>query len=117
VIRIAWLIFGSISLILGAIGAFVPLLPTVPLVVLAAFCFARSNPLLERRLVEHPRFRRHILAWRQSGAISRDGKRAAAIAFALSAAIGLAALPLPWALAPLMAAVIGGSWIMTRPTA
>ena len=106
---------GCLALALGIAGLFLPLLPTVPFVILAAFCFARSNPRWERRLIEHRHFGPHIEAWRSRGAISRRGKAAALVAFAASAAIGLFMLSLPWSLLPLLAAAVGGSWIATRP--
>ena len=87
----------------------------MPFVLLAAFCFARSNKSWERRLLEHPRFGPHIRAWRESGAISRRGKVAATIAFSLSAALGFALLDLPWAAVPAAAALVGGSFVLTRP--
>lgn len=114
-LRIGYLLLGFLSLALGAIGAFLPLLPTVPFMILAAFFFARSSPRLEARLLDHAHVGPHIRRWREKGAISRKGKRAALIAFAISAAIGLATLSFPWLLLPLAAAGIGGSWIMTRP--
>src|SRR3546814_12083510 len=71
-----YLVSGWASLGLGALGAFLPLLPTVPFVILAAFCFARSSPRLEAWLVTHPQFGHHIVAWREKGAISRKIGRA-----------------------------------------
>lgn len=115
--RAFYLALGFASLLLGAIGAFVPLLPTVPFIILAAFCFGRSSPALERRLVEHPTFGPHLEAWRKHGAISRRGKTAALIAFAASALLGAFLLTWPWLLIPAAAALIGGSWILSRPTA
>ena len=47
---------GIISLLVGVVGIFLPLLPTVPLVLLSAFCFARSSERLHRWLVEHRHF-------------------------------------------------------------
>lgn len=47
---------GCLSLLTGVIGAFVPLLPTVPLVLLAGFCFARSSESLHRWLLQHRYF-------------------------------------------------------------
>lgn len=117
IVRVAYLITGLFALLLGGIGLFVPLLPTVPFVILAAFCFARSSSRLEQWLVGHQRFGPHILAWRSRGAISPPGKRAAVFAFAASAAAGLAFLALPWSLVPVAAALVGGSWILSRPNA
>ena len=113
--RILYLIAGWTALALGAVGIALPVLPTVPFVILAAFCFARSSPRLEAWLVEHPRFGHHIVAWRTRGAISRKGKVAALIAFACSAIVALLFAPMPWKLIPLAAAAIGGTWIWTRP--
>ena len=115
-IRIGYLIAGFVSLALGTLGLLLPILPTVPFVILAAFCFARSSPSLERRLVEHRTFGPHIHAWRTRGAISRKGKTAAGIAFAASAALGLLLLDAPWSLIPVAAALIGGSWVLSRPS-
>jgi uncharacterized membrane protein YbaN (DUF454 family) len=113
--RLVWLLFGGLSLALGAIGAFLPLVPTVPFVLLAAFCFARGHPPFESWLLRHPTLGPHITAWRARGAISRRGKRAALAAFGLSAVIALALLPMPWALAPALVAAVGGTWVWTRP--
>ena len=115
--RLGFLMLGLLSLLLGAIGLFVPLLPTVPFAIFAAFCFARSSKRLEQWLIGHSSFGPHILSWRNQGAISHGGKRAALIAFAASAAAGLALFPHPWSLVPAIAALIGGSWILSRPTA
>jgi uncharacterized membrane protein YbaN (DUF454 family) len=116
-VRILYLLLGLISLLLGAVGVVVPLLPTVPFMLLAAFFFARSSPRLEGWLVQHPRFGSHIQAWRTRRAISRKGKVAALLAFAASAVLGFVLLSLPWSLLPLGVAVAGGSWIATRADA
>lgn len=113
--RLLFLGLGFASVALGALGILLPLLPTVPFMLLAAFFFARSSPRLEAWIVRHPRFGPHVRTWREKGAISPAGKRAALAAFALSALLGLVLLPFPWLLAPVAAAHAGGSWIATRP--
>lgn len=113
--RLVYLGLGGLALLLAAAGAVLPLLPTVPFVLLAAFFFARGHPPLEAWLLRHPTFGPHIASWRARGAISRKGKRAALAAFALSAVLGLVLAPMPWAVIPLLAALIGGTWVWTRP--
>ena len=115
--RHLYLIAGFVSIGLGAIGAFLPLLPTVPFMILAAYCFARSSPRMEAKLLDHKHFGPHIRRWRERGAISRRGKKAALAAFAFSIALALIFSPWPWFLIPIVAALISGSWIWTRPEA
>lgn len=114
--RILWLLAGIVSFLLGLIGAFVPLLPTVPLMLLAAYFFARSSERLHHWLITHPRFGPAIQEWSDRRAIARPAKWAATLSmiagFALSVAIGLRP-----ALLALQAAVLLGAalFIWTRP--
>ena len=113
--RRIWQALGALAFAVGTIGIVLPLLPTVPFYILAAFCFGKGNPAWERRLLTHRTFGPHIRAWRERGAISRRGKIASIVMLAGSAAIGLYALPMPWALIPAGVAILTGSWISTRP--
>lgn len=45
--KILYIFIGCISLGLGIIGVILPILPTFPFVLLAAFCFARSSERLD----------------------------------------------------------------------
>ena len=54
--RVLLMSAGCLSFALGVIGAFLPLLPTVPLVLLAGFCFARSSEKLHSWLLSHRYF-------------------------------------------------------------
>lgn len=110
-----WKAAGLSALALGVIGLALPLIPTVPFLILAAFCFARSNPAWEARLVAHPIYGPHIVAWRERGAISRLGKVGATFAFSGSIVMGLWLLAWPWSLIPLGVAAIVLTWIWTRP--
>ncbi len=77
--RPLWLISGCLSFGLGLIGAFLPLLPTVPLMLLAAFCFSNSSERLHNWLLSHPRFGPAIADWNDHGAISPLAKKMATI--------------------------------------
>ena len=115
--RAIYFLLGLFSLALGAVGVVLPLLPTVPFMILAAFCFARSSPALEQRIVEHPALKPHIVAWREKRAISKRGKSAALLAFAFSAAVGTLFLAPPMSLVPIPIGIIGSWWILSHPTA
>ena len=116
--RLIWGLAGILALGLGLIGVVLPFLPTVPFVLLAAFCFARSSERLHDWILRHPTFGPTIVAWRERGAISRRGKRLASLsalaAIAISVALGLGA----WVLGAQAAALaLMLTFIWSRPTA
>ena len=59
---ILWLI-GTISLVLGVIGIFLPLLPTTPFLLLTAICYLRSSTRLYSWLISHPHLGQYVLAY------------------------------------------------------
>ncbi len=75
--RIIWAACGGVALVLALVGILLPLLPTTPFLLLAAFAFARSSPRLEAWLLNHPRLGPPIRDWRDQGAIGRKTKRVA----------------------------------------
>jgi uncharacterized membrane protein YbaN (DUF454 family) len=72
--RRVYLVLGFIFIALGFVGAFLPVLPTTPFLILATACFARSSPRLENWLLSHPRFGPTLRAWRERGAIPLRAK-------------------------------------------
>ena len=59
---------------LGTLGIGVPLLPTVPFWILAAICFARSDPALQRKIYDHPRFGTTVRQFVENRVLSRRAK-------------------------------------------
>ena len=49
--RITFVVLGCVSLALAVIGVVLPILPTVPFLALAAFCFAKSSDRLNNWLI------------------------------------------------------------------
>lgn len=59
-VRAAWVTAGSISLLLGIIGIFVPVLPTTPFLLLASACFLRGSERMHRWLLSHGQLGKYI---------------------------------------------------------
>lgn len=112
--RHAYLAGGLISVGLGVVGAFLPIMPTVPFLLLAAFCFARSNPAWEKRILDHPQWGPQVLDWRERRAISRRSKMMAIGAMATGVVFTYYALGVPYVYVSLAILIISGSWIATR---
>ncbi|MGE5864620.1 MAG: YbaN family protein [Rhizobacter sp.] len=74
--RHLWLIAGWSAMLLGFVGLFLPLLPTAPFVLVAAFCFSNGSPRWERWLLTHPHFGPVTREWREHRAVP-PGQRAA----------------------------------------
>lgn len=91
--RFIWLCLGLFSIGAALLGVLLPLLPTVPFLLLAAFCFARSSERLHSWILEHPRFGPIINDWNTYGAIHPSAKRFATVSivavFTLSLILGL----------------------------
>jgi len=114
--RFAWQACGAAALITGIIGIILPLLPTTPFVLLAAFCFARGSERVHDWLLTHPRFGPMIEDWRRNGAISRKAKIMAGAAMAAALLISVLIDVPGYALAAqAVVMVFVGLFIFTRP--
>ncbi len=115
--RLLWLAAGVLALVTGVAGIFLPLLPTAPFVLLAAFCFSRSSSRCERWLVEHPRFGPMVSDWRASHAIPLRAKQLAWTMMAGGSAWAAWVLPSRWAWLPVLCCAAVALWMWRLPTA
>ncbi|MCL1078283.1 DUF454 domain-containing protein [Parashewanella spongiae] len=93
---------GLVSVLLGVIGIFLPLLPTVPFILLALFCFARSSEKLHQWLIKHPWFTVSISDWQQHRGIRQKIKKRAMVVSACSFIISIILAPILWVKAMLL---------------
>ncbi len=88
-IRVIWLVVGILALALGGLGVVLPLLPTTPFVLVAAFAFANSSNTLHQWLLDHKIFGQLIANWQRYGAISRSAKVLSVLSMAAVLVISL----------------------------
>lgn len=90
-VRVLLRALGVLFTALGGAGAFLPILPTTPFLLLAAACFARSSPAFHRRLLANRVFGPYLAQWQRDHSVPRDAKRKAyglvVVTFALSIAL------------------------------
>lgn len=72
--RRIWLVVGWIFTIIALIGIPLPVLPTVPFLLVAAWAFAKSSPRLEQQILDHPTYGPPVRAWQEHGAVGRTAK-------------------------------------------
>ncbi|NDV80957.1 YbaN family protein [Bacteroides sp. 51] len=72
--NILYIILGSISLALGIIGIFVPLLPTTPFLLLTAALYFKGSPRLYHWLISHKYLGTYIRNFRENKAIPLRAK-------------------------------------------
>ncbi len=115
--RLVYLCLGWLMVATGIVGAFLPVLPTTPFLLLALWCFSRSSPKLEAWLLTHPRSGPSLRRWRERGAIARKAKIAAVSAMCVSYAAFWFFSDPPALRAAIVAVVMLGSalFIVTRP--
>lgn len=108
---------GLLFLALGAVGVFLPLLPTTPFLLLAAACFSRSSRRMHAWLLRNRLFGPVLRDWEQRGAIARRTKWFASVLM-----LGLISYPLGFLpITPLAKGIAAGSvigvlaFIWTRP--
>jgi uncharacterized membrane protein YbaN (DUF454 family) len=116
-LRYTLLAVGWLSVILGVIGIFLPVLPTTPFLLLAAACFARSSPRFYAWLVEHPRLGPWIRDYLEGNGIPLKGKIYTLLLMWGSILFACWVVPLPWArLGMLTSATLVSIYILRQKT-
>ncbi|RLK48781.1 hypothetical protein DFR31_1893 [Alkalispirillum mobile] len=113
-----WRFLGVSCVAIGSVGVVVPLLPTTPFLLLAAWAFAKGSERWRDWLLNHPRLGPSIRAWQTARAIPYRAKVVAilSLVFSLALALWLSLPPLALAL-QVTALVAVSAFILTRPTA
>ena len=103
--RIAFIVLGCISLALAVLGVVLPILPTVPFLALAAFCFAKSSDRLNNWLINTKFYQNNLADFKAGKGMTVKTKVRILATVTLVMAIGLIAM--------LMKGVIVGSIILS----
>ena len=116
-VRYALLAIGWLSVLLGVIGIFVPVLPTTPFLLLAAACFVRSSRRFYLWLVHHKHLGPWIRDYLEGNGIPLKGKVYAIGLMWASIGLSCYLVPLPWARAfMLTSAVLVSLYILHQKT-
>lgn len=116
--RALWTAIGAVALLAGLIGAVLPVLPTAPFVILAAFAFGKGSPALRARLTGNRHFGPIIDDWERTGAIATKWKVFACTAMAVSFVGSVLVLHLSAKILMIQAAcmIAAGIYVVSRPS-
>ncbi|AMR67684.1 MULTISPECIES: YbaN family protein [Pseudomonadaceae] len=116
-VRYTLLAIGWLSVLLGVIGIFVPVLPTTPFLLLAAACFVRSSRRFYLWLVNHKHLGPWIRDYLEGNGIPLKGKVYAIGLMWASIGLSCYLVPMPWARAfMLTSAVLVTLYILRQKT-
>ncbi|UAN64190.1 DUF454 family protein [Serratia sp. JSRIV006] len=103
-----WLliILGWLAVVLATLGVMLPLLPTTPFLLLAAWCFARSSPRFHHWLLYRSWFGSYLRHWQQHKALPPGAKWKAVLVIVLTFAASLWLVNLWWVRGVLLAILV-----------
>lgn len=116
--NLLWRAAALAAFVIGIVGIAIPVLPTVPFLILSAWAASKGWPAFELWLLQHRLYGPHIRKWREYGIVPRYAKLWAILTMTASAIL-LQLLDVPRWLqvgAPLTMAVVA-VWLWRRPEA
>ncbi len=116
--RVLFTGLGVVCVSLGFVGAFLPLVPSTVFILVAAWCFARGDPRLLRRLRRHRLFGPALKDWRAGRGLSARAKVAAVVSITLTFGISIGFVIEPPLLKLLLALFALGliTYLLRQPT-
>lgn len=117
---VRWLLQGlaGLCLFLAMVGLVLPVMPTVPFLVVAAWAAARSSPRLHHWLLTHKRFGPYLRDWNEAGVVPRRAKWFSTAMMGGSAVSMPIFIPMEWgliAIVPAAGMVAVLVWLWRRP--
>ena len=116
--KIIYLLLGHVFLIIGIIGAFLPVLPTTPFLLLAAFLYSKSSTKLHNWLFTHKYLGPPLRDWQERGVIGIKAKILATVMVLLVLILRFPKLDIPIVAKGIASTVLVGVliFIWTRPS-
>lgn len=115
IVRLLWLLAGFGGLVLGVIGALLPLLPAFPFLLLAAIGFGKSSPRLHAWFIQTKLYEKNLKDWQQHRAMTRKTKVRVMGVITVVMAVGFVMMGrVPWAQAVLAVIWAAHVWYFTK---
>ena len=89
-IKYLWMGIGFLAMGLCAVGVILPILPTVPFLLLAMFCFAKSSEKLHRWFMNTKLYKKHLATYVKKEGMTVKTKLGIIIPVTILMAIGFA---------------------------
>ena len=72
--KIILIVIGTISLLLGIVGVFLPVLPTTPLLLLTSYCYIKSSDRLSEKFMKTKIYDKYVRNFHEKGGMTLKGK-------------------------------------------